>query len=81
MVHSIGSYLRRLLFRIVFLTICFIDIVFSLSLSSSTHLVRTMTELDESTQSSRVLFPLLGDNNFAPWRQRMSDQLKELDLW
>jgi len=40
-----------------------------------------MSELYESTQSSRVLFPLLGDNNFGSWRQRMSDQLKELDLW
>jgi len=53
----------------------------SLSLSSSTHLIRTMTELYESTQSSHVLFPLLGDNTFGTWRQRMSDQLKELDLW
>ena len=40
-----------------------------------------MTELYESMQLSHVLFPLLGDNNFGPWRQRMSDQLKELDLW
>jgi len=68
--------------------VCFFESFFSpfvlsmsLSLSSSTHLVRTIAELYESTQSSRVLFPLLGDNNFGPWRQRMSDQLKELDLW
>jgi len=61
----------------------FIDLFFfslSLTLSSSAHLIRTMTELYESTQSSRLLFPLLGDNNFGQWKQRMSDQLKELDL-
>jgi len=40
-----------------------------------------MTDLYESTQLSCVLFPLFGDNNFGPWRQSMSDQLKELDLW
>jgi len=31
-------------------------------------------------QHIRLVFPLLGDNNFGPWRQRMSDQLKEMDL-
>jgi len=56
-------------------------LLISLSLSSSAHLLRMMTKLYELTQSSSVLFPLLGDNNFGLWRQRMSDQLKELDLW
>ena len=31
--------------------------------------------------SSRMTFPLLGDKNFTQWRQRMADQLKELDMW
>ena len=39
-----------------------------------------MTELYESTQSSHELVPHLGHNNFGPWRQRMSDKLKVLDL-
>ena len=35
----------------------------------------------QQQQHIRLVFPLLGDNNFGPWRQRMSDQLKEMDLW
>ena len=40
-----------------------------------------MSEILDTQQHVRLVFPLLGDNNFGPWRQWMSDQLKETDLW
>jgi len=40
-----------------------------------------MTDSYEINVTSRMTFPLLGDKNFAQWRQRMADQLKELDMW
>jgi len=40
-----------------------------------------MSQILDTQQHVRLVFPLLGDNNFGPWRQRMSDQLKETDLW
>ena len=40
-----------------------------------------MSEYYESTSSGRSAIPLLGDNNFGPWRQKMSDHLMEYDLW
>jgi len=35
----------------------------------------------QQQQHIRLVCPLLGDNNFGSWLQRMSDQLKEMDLW
>jgi len=81
MVNSIGGCLNCVLFQIIFLTICFIDIYIYLSLTDSAHLICAVTEPYEARQSSYLLFPLLEDNYFWLWRQRMSDKLKELDIW
>ena len=40
-----------------------------------------MAEEFISTESARIQFPLLGEKNFAPWRLRMANHLKELDMW
>jgi len=37
--------------------------------------------LEGQQQQERMVFPLLGYKNFGLWRQRMSDQFKEMDLW
>jgi len=40
-----------------------------------------MTDSYKINVTSRMMFPLLSDKNFAQWRQRMADQLKELEMW
>jgi len=40
-----------------------------------------MSQILDTQQHVRLVFPLQGDNNFGPWRQRMSDQLNETDRW
>ena len=40
-----------------------------------------MSQILDTQQHVRLVFPLLGDNNFGPGHQRMSDQLKETALW
>lgn len=80
--HSKGGSLRHELFECFFLPFLYQSFFsLSLSVSSSADLIPTMTDLYESTQSSHLSFPLLRDNNFVPWRQRISDKLKEWDLW
>jgi len=44
-------------------------------------IIVVMSQIHDMQQHVRLVFPLLGDNNFNPWRQRMSDQLREMDLW
>ena len=40
-----------------------------------------MSQILGVQQQEHLVLPLLGDNNFSLWRQRMSDHLKEMDLW
>jgi len=43
-------------------------------------IIVVMSQILDTQQHVRLVFLLLGDNNFNPWGQPMSDQLSAMDL-